>query len=190
MFLLAGHGTTAATLTFTLSLPGRRPEAQQRLHVEVDAVLGGRPAGAEDLAALPYTTMVVREALRLYPPAWILPRQSAAEARIDGYAIPAGPMAFACPWVTHRHPGFWDEHARFCPDRFKADAARPRYAYFSFGGGPHTCIGVHFAMLEAGLLLATVAQAFSLAAPAAAPALMPAVTLQPRDPVPIVLTPR
>lgn len=189
VFMLAGHETTATTMTFALYLLGRQPDVQERLQNEVDAVLSGRTPDADDAAALTYAAMVVKEALRLYPPAWALPRQAVADESVGGYTIPAGPIVFACQWVTHRHPEFWDDPARFDPDRFvpDAEADRHRYAYFPFGGGPHSCIGVHFAMLETVILLATIAQAFSVECDLAEVALVPAVTLRPRDPVPLRL---
>lgn len=192
VFLLAGHETTATTLTFALYLLGRHPRAQRRLHDEVDAVLDGRAPGAEDVAALRYTAMVVKEAMRLYPPAWALARQAVEDTEVGGYAIPAGPLVFTCPWLTHRHPAVWDEPTRFDPERFAPDAEadRPRYAFFPFGGGPHTCIGVHFALQETAIVLATIAQAFSLTSEAATVPLVPAISLRPRDPVRVALSRR
>lgn len=192
VFLLAGHETSATALTFALHLLGRHPRVREQLQAEVDAVLAGRTPDADGTAALSYTAMVVKEAMRLYPPAWALARQAVTDTQIGGSTVPAGPLVFVCPWVTHRHPDFWEEPARFRPERFtsEAESTRPRYAYFPFGGGPHTCIGVHFALQEMVILLATVAQAFSLQAPAGEVRLVPAISLRPRDPVWVRLTRR
>lgn len=158
--LLAGHETTANALTWTLYLLARHPEAMERLSDEVESVLGDRVPGAADLAALPYTERVIREAMRLFPPIWILERRALAEDEIGGYRIPAGSTVEVSPWVTHRHPAFWDEPERFDPDRFTPErsAGRPQLAYIPFGAGPRYCVGGHFAMTEALVILARVSR--------------------------------
>ena len=166
IFLLAGHETTATSLAFSLHLLARHPDAQARARDEVDAVLGGRRPGAGDLAALPYVTKVLKEAMRLYPAAVATGRRARTDVEVERFHIPAGANVFVSPWVTHRHPDYWDDPERFDPERFtpEAEAARPRYAWFPFGGGPRACIGQHFSMLESILALAMVLQAYELAA--------------------------
>jgi cytochrome P450 len=162
--LLAGHETTANTLTWTWYLLSQSPEIERRLHTELNEVLGGRVPTVEDLPALKYTRMILEEALRLYPPAPILSRKAIADDELQGYPIAANSMILISPYVTHRHPAFWEEPEQFDPERFRPErsAARPPYAYFPFGGGPRICIGNHFAMMEAQLILATVAQRYRL----------------------------
>lgn len=163
VFLLAGHETTATALAFALHLLARHPEERRRARDEVDRVLGGpggRAPTAEDMEALPYLTMVVKEAMRLYPSAPIIGRRAVTGTEIDGIRIPAGADVFVSPWVTHRHPDHWADPERFDPERFtpEAEAARPRYAWFPFGGGPRACIGQHLSMLESVLALAVLLQ--------------------------------
>jgi cytochrome P450 len=166
IFLLAGHETTATALAFALDLLARHPEERRRVHEEVDAVLGGRAPTAADMPALPYLTMVVKEAMRLYPSAPVVGRRAVADAEIDGVRIPAGADVLVSPWVTHRHPDHWTDPDRFDPERFtpEAEAARPRYAWFPFGGGPRACIGRHLSMLESVLGLAVLLRAYDFEA--------------------------
>ncbi|MEV4611109.1 cytochrome P450 [Kitasatospora sp. NPDC049258] len=166
IFLLAGHETTATSLTFALYLLGRHPELQARARAEVRSVLGdGRPPRAEDLAALPYLTQVLKEAMRLYPAAPAIGRRAAAACVVDGVPIPAGADVLVAPYVTQRHPEHWVDPERFDPDRFtpEREARRHRYAWFPFGGGPRACIGQHFSMLESVLGLAVLLRAFEVA---------------------------
>ncbi|HEY0753209.1 MAG TPA: cytochrome P450 [Ktedonobacteraceae bacterium] len=158
--LLAGHETTANTLTWTWYLLSEHPEVERRLHAELHGVLGGRVPTVEDLPDLKYTRMVLEEALRLYPAAPLLSRKAIADDELKGCHVPANSMILISPYAMHRHPAFWEEPERFEPERFAPEpsAARPAYAYFPFGGGPRVCIGNHFAMMEAQLILATVAQ--------------------------------
>jgi cytochrome P450 len=162
--LLAGHETTANALTWTWYLLSQHPQAAERLRQELAGVLAGRPPGIDDLPALPYSRMVVQEALRLYPPAWIISRKAEQDDVIGGYPIPAGTVVSLSPYVMHRHPEFWPSPEAFDPDRFDPVQAesRPAYAYFPFGGGPRLCIGRDFAMQEALLILAAMAQRFDL----------------------------
>ncbi|MFJ9748357.1 cytochrome P450 [Streptomyces chartreusis] len=167
IFLLAGHETTATALAFALHLLARHPEEQGRVREEVDRVLGGpggRPPTAADMEELPYLTMVLKEAMRLYPSAPVVGRRSVADAEIDGVRIPAGADILISPWVTHRHPDHWPDPERFDPGRFtpEAEAGRPRYAWFPFGGGPRACIGQHLSMLESVLGLAVLLREFEL----------------------------
>ncbi|MFB6519808.1 cytochrome P450 [Streptomyces sp. NPDC056401] len=166
IFLLAGHETTATSLAFSLHLLARHPELQDRARAEITAVLGDRTPGAADLDRLPYLTQVLKEAMRLYPAAPVLGRRSVAAAEVDGHTIPAGADVIVAPWVTHRHPGYWPDPERFDPDRFtpEAEAARPRYAWMPFGGGPRACIGQHFSMLESVIALAMLLRAYEFEA--------------------------
>ncbi len=160
----AGHETTSNALTWTWYLLSQHPDVTARLHEEVDQVLGRGPDGRlptlDDLPRLPYTEMVIKESLRLYPPAWVLgARQAAVATEIDGYPIPEGGAVLISPYVMHRQARYYPDPERFHPER---EAELPRYAYIPFGGGPHVCIGNSFAMMEAQLLLATIAQRFRL----------------------------
>ncbi|MBT2467046.1 cytochrome P450 [Streptomyces sp. ISL-66] len=166
IFLLAGHETTATSLSFSLHLLARHPELQDRAREEIAAVLGGRTPGAADLDRLPYLTQVLKEAMRLYPAAPVMGRRSVHATEIDGHTVPAGADVILAPWVTHRHPGYWPDPERFDPDRFtpEAEAARPRYAWFPFGGGPRACIGQHFSMLESVIALAMILREYEFEA--------------------------
>jgi cytochrome P450 len=192
IFLLAGHDTTALALTFALHLLGRHPAAARRLRDEVDDVLGDRRPTADDFEALAYTAMVLKEAMRLYPPAWGVGRRTAAGDRIGGCDIPPGADVAVSAWVTHRHPDFWDDPERFDPERFapEREAARHRHAYFPFGAGPRACIGQYFSMLEAVIALAVIAQHYEVSSLTERVPLAPRITLHPAAPVPGRLTAR
>ncbi|MGW1880878.1 cytochrome P450 [Streptomyces sp. NPDC001970] len=166
IFLLAGHETTATSLAFALHLLARHPEQQERARSEAVHVLSGRVPEAYDLDALPYLTRVLKEAMRLYPAGPVIGRRAVAAAEIEGHTIPAGADVIVAPWVTHRHPRYWDAPERFDPDRFTPDREkeRPRYAWFPFGGGPRACIGQHFSMLESVLALSMILRAYELRA--------------------------
>ncbi len=188
--LLAGHETTANALGWTFYLLSGAPEVEEKLHAELDQVLGGRLPTVEDLAHLPYLMMVLQESMRLYPPAWAISRAVIADDEIMGYRVPAGANVLMSQWVTHRHPDFWSDPNRFEPERFTPDqvAKRPRYAYFPFGGGPRLCIGDQFAQIEARLILATVLQNFRLRLAQAEPVEPePLVTLRPRGGIQMTL---
>jgi len=190
--LLAGHETTANALTWTFYLLANTPEVETKLHDELDHVLGGSAPSVEDLPRLPYTAMVIQEAMRLYPPAWAISRAAVADDVILGYRIPAGSVVLLSQWVTQRHPDFWDEPLRFRPERFAPDEVtrRSRYTYFPFGGGPRLCIGEQFALVEARLILATIAQSYRLRlATDQAVAPEPLVTLRPRGGISMLLEP-
>jgi len=126
----------------------------------------GAPPALADLPRLPYTEMAIKESMRLYPPAWGIGRRAIRDFELNGYRIPAGANVFLLQWVTHRDPRFFPDPERFDPERWRDDPIRrgrlPRFAYFPFGGGPRVCIGAGFAMMEATLLLATLAQRFRL----------------------------
>jgi cytochrome P450 len=180
---LAGHETTANALTWTWYLLSQNPECEQRLHQELDAVLGGRAATATDLPALRYTEMVFTEAMRLYPPAWAIGRMSLEAFELGGMKIGAGSILIASPYVMHRDPRWFPEPDRFDPERWTPEArdTRPRFSYFPFGGGARVCIGERFAWMEGVLILATLAQKWRLrAAPGQKVELLPLITLRTR----------
>ncbi len=164
VMLFAGHETTAATLTWAFYLLSQHPEVEQRLQAELSEVLAGRAPAIDDLPKLRYNRMVIDETLRLYPPAWSMSRQSLDEDVIGGYRLPAGASLNVCINNVHRDPRFWDEPDRFDPERFLPErgANRPHFAYLPFGGGPRLCIGNQFALTEAQLVLAMVAQQYEL----------------------------
>lgn len=165
-FLLAGHETTALALSWTWHLLAQHTEAEQKLHSELDNVLGGRVPAFADLPALAYTDSVIKESMRLYPPAWSLARTVTSDIELRGYAIPAGANIVMSQWVMHHDERYFPVPHKFNPDRWLDPAIRklPRFAYFPFGGGPRQCIGAAFAQMEAVLLLATIAQRFRLVA--------------------------
>jgi cytochrome P450 len=162
--LLAGHETTALALSWTWFLLGQHPDAQSRMAAEIAEVLGDRPASADDLPSLKFTESVVTEAMRLYPPAWAIGRESTQPFELGGYSFPAGTTIFIIPWVLHRDSRYFEEPEAFRPERWMGSLARelPRFAYMPFGGGPRICIGQRFAMIEAVLVLTTMAQRFSM----------------------------
>jgi cytochrome P450 len=187
---VAGHETTSNALTWAWHLLSQHPEAESRLHAEVDEALGGRVPTVADLPRLPYARLIIDETMRLYPPAWITNRQAVADDQVRGYRIPAGAVMFISPYVTHRLPEFWPDPEAFDPERFTPErsAGRPHFAYFPFGGGPHQCIGKGFALVEAHLVLATVAQHYRLRAAPGHPARpLALVTLRPRGGMPMIL---
>ena len=191
VFLLAGHETTANALTATLYLLGRHPSEQERVAAEATEVLDGRGAPSpEDLPALVWTRAALREGLRLYPPAYLTERITTKPVRIGGYQVPPGVMVLVAPWTTHRHPEWWPEPERFQPARFVGSEDRPHYAYFPFGGGPRGCIGEHFALLEATIVLATLLARYRVTASGAELRVRPLVTLRPAGPVTAWLDPR
>lgn len=162
--LLAGHETTASTLSWTLHLLDEHPLVRERVRQEVIEVLGDRPPDFEDLHRLTYTTMVIEEVMRLYPPVWILPRKAQAEDEIGGFHVPAGAEVLVCPYTLHRHPGFWDAPDRFDPERFGPGRAggRHRYAYIPFGAGPRVCVGSNLGVLEATVVIAVLVRELEL----------------------------
>lgn len=182
---LAGHETTALALAHTLYLLSKHPDVERRLHAELDRVLGGRLPTADDVRALAYTERVLKEAMRLYPPAWTIGREAAEDLEVGGVHIPKGAQLLLSPWVVHRDPRWFPNPEGFDPDRWapEVSGALPRYAYFPFGGGPRTCIGSHFAMMEATLLLAVIAQRYRIELlPGERLELEPSVTLRQKGP--------
>ena len=193
----AGHETTANALTFTWYLLARHPEAAGRLYDEVDRALGGRPPTADDTDRLPFVRAVLAESMRLYPPAWLVVRQAKEAVQIapKGYALPAEGVVIMSQWVAHHDPRWWPRPDEFVPDRWLDPAARdarPRYAYFPFGGGPRSCIGEAFAWTEAILVIAALAQRWrmELAQPDKPLRLLPTITLRTKDPIPMRLRQR
>lgn len=163
--LLAGHETTSNALTWTFYLLAQHPEVAAKLFAEVDTVLAGRAPGLPDLPQLPYTAKVVKESMRLYPPAWILnARRVVADTKLGGHVVEGGSDLFIAPYVMHRLARYFDAPNEFQPERFtpEFEDSLPRFAYMPFGGGPRVCIGNSFAMMEATLLLATISSNFSL----------------------------
>jgi cytochrome P450 len=155
---LAGHETTALTLAHTLYLLSRHPDVERALHEEVARVLGDRAPTAADVKALPYTERVLKESMRLYPPAWTLGREAHEEVVVQGRRLPKGAQIMVSQWVVHRDPRWFPNPEGFDPDRWLPERAKsiPRFAYFPFGAGPRVCIGNHFAMMEATLILALI----------------------------------
>ncbi len=158
--LVGGHETTALGMAWLWKLLAENPKAEEELHHELDTVLAGAPPCADDLPRLPYTFAVFQETIRLYPPVWNKARTATEADIIDGHAIPRGATVLVSPWFTHRHKAFWPEPELFNPRRFIHSVPLHRYAYFPFGGGRHQCLGMHFANMEATLLLARLAQQF------------------------------
>jgi len=162
---VAGHETTSNALTWTWYLLSEHPAAEARLHAELDAVLGNRLPALADLPRLPYTLQVIKEAMRLYPPAWVVNvRRAAAGTTLGPYALREGDRLWLSPFVMHRRPLYFPDPERFDPDRWTPERERalPKFAYMPFGGGPRVCIGNGFALMEAHLIVAVVARRFRL----------------------------
>lgn len=159
---LAGHETTAVALSWTWWLLAQHPEVEAKLHAELHSVLHGRTPTLDDLPGLRYTDRVITESMRLYPPAWGMARMAIEDTEIAGYKVRKGSGVTVAQWAVHRDPRWYDEPEEFRPERWEGDLAKriPRFAYFPFGGGPRQCIGNAFAMMETGLVLATIAQHF------------------------------
>lgn len=190
---LAGHETTANALSWTWYLLSQYPEVDQKLGAELAAVLGGRAPTLADLPLLPYTNMVITETMRLYPPAWLVSREAVADFEMRGYRFKKGTNVLMSQYTMHRHPGFFAEPDRFWPERWENGLAKqlPTYAYFPFGGGPRLCIGKSFAIMEAVLVLATLAQKFRAdLAPGHPVEPEPVVTLRPKHGLQMVLQSR
>ncbi|HTI52318.1 MAG TPA: cytochrome P450 [Planctomycetaceae bacterium] len=187
---LAGHETTANALAWTWSLLATHPAVADRLRDELASALDGRPPTAADVPHLVYTGQILQESMRLYPPAYTFGREATADVELGGYRIRKGTTVLISQWVMHRDPRFFERPDAFDPDRWSAACGKgvPRYAYFPFGGGPRTCVGNSFAMLEATLVLATIASRFQVTlAPGAAIAPRASVTLRPQNGVPCVI---
>ncbi|WP_158059035.1 cytochrome P450 [Halorussus halophilus] len=186
--LLAGHDTTALTLTYTWYLLSQHPEVEQRVHEEIDEVLDGDPPATTDVSELSYVERVIDESMRLYPPVYTMFREATEPVVLGGYRIPEGAAIMVSQWAMHRSERYWDDPDAFDPDRWTRDEDRPRFAYFPFGGGPRHCIGKHLAKLEAKLILARTAQQYRLEyARENEPELWPTLTMHPRDGMPMDL---
>lgn len=180
---LAGHETTASAMTWFWYLLSQHPEVEAKVHAEIDAVLDGSLPTLDHLAHLHYTDMVLHEAMRLYPPVWLIGRQALNSFSVGGYHIPAGSLLILSPYVVHRDPRYFPDPTCFDPIRWtpEARAERPKFSFFPFGGGPRQCIGEAFAWMETALVVATVAQQWKLRLMPDHPvALLPLVTLRPR----------
>ena len=157
---VAGHETTANALAWTFYLLGQHPEVEQKVADEIKTALDGRLPTLADLPKMPYLEMVVKESMRLYPPAWTVSREAQSDFEVGGYTIPKGSIIMMSMYVVHHDGRYWDQPDAFLPVRFAAanEENIPKYAYFPFGGGPRVCIGNQFAMMEAQLVLATILQ--------------------------------
>ena len=182
--LLAGYDTTASAITWTWYLLSQNPSITDKLYDEVDRVLAGRLPEYEDLSDMPYSRMVFDEALRYYPPAWILGRKALEDDELGGYDIPGGTIIAISPFAVHRHKDFWEDPEKFDPERFSPERSEGRhhFAYLPFGAGPRQCIGNNFALMEAGLIIAMIAQRYRLQ-------LVPGQTIKP-EPIFILRPPR
>ncbi len=190
---LAGHETTASTLSWTWWLLARNPAVEAKLHAELDSVLGDRAPTFDDLPRLAYTGHVITESLRLYPAAWGMARLVVEDHEIAGYPVTKGMGVAMAQWVVHRDPRWYDSPEEFRPERWEDDLLKrlPRFAYFPFGGGPRQCIGNSFALMEATLILATIARKFRLRLVANHPVVpLASITLRPRHGVRVTLESR
>ena len=190
---IAGHETTANAMAFTLYLLAKHPEIKARLQKELTEVLGNGELSFEKLQRLEYTTMVIKESMRLYPPAWMLPREAAKDDTIGGYPIKKGDKVLASPYAMQRSPRYWKNPEEFNPERFTTENMKqmPRYAYFPFGGGQRLCVGNNFAMMEMQIILAKLCAQFDFTlAPGFELELLPLITLRPKEGVPMNLVKR
>jgi cytochrome P450 len=190
---LAGHETTALTLAWTWYLLGNHPEVEKKFHAELDEVLGGREPSLADLPRLKYTEQIVKESMRLYPPAYGMGREAIDDCVISDYRVPSGTQVFMFQWATQRDARFYNEPIAFIPERWtdEFEARLPKYAYFPFGGGPRACIGASFAMMEIILVLATIGQKFRLELVPDHPiTILPAMSLRPKEGIKVTLRER
>jgi cytochrome P450 len=185
-FFIAGHETVSSALTWAFYLLSQNPDCWRKLKAEVDDVLGGRTPTVDDVPNLKYTEYVLLEAMRHYPPIFVLMRRALEDDQIGGYHIPKDSTVVLCAYVTHRHPDFWENPEGFDPERFTPErsAGLPRMAYFPYGGGPRKCIGNTFAAIEMPVVVAMVAQRYRLdLIPGQVVFPEPAISLRPRDPL-------
>lgn len=181
--LLAGHETMANALTWSFYLISQHPDVEAKLHAELDTVLTGRLPTVDDVGQLRYTRMIFAEALRLYPPVWLMGRHALNDYKIDSYVIPAGSLVFISQYVMHHDPRYFPDPFRFDPERWtpEAQAAQPKFAYLPFSGGPRHCIGEQFAWMEGVLIIATLTQEWRMRlVPGHSVELQPLITLRPK----------
>ena len=191
-FIAAGHETTAITLVWTLYLLSQYPQVRIKLQDEIRSVLAGREPTIDELAKIPYLDWVLDESMRLYPPAWLQMRFVAKESEIDGTKLPVGTLLILSQWVMHRLPEIWQDAEVFKPERW--DPANEQHippgAYFPFGGGPRTCIGMPLAQLEARIILASILQRYTpQPIPGYTPGFQPTITLRPKRHLEVTLMP-
>lgn len=187
---LAGHETTALTLTWSWYLLSQHPAVEKKLVEEWQRVLNGRAANPSDLAALPYTAAVISEAMRLYPPVYVIGREAVTDLELGGYRVKRGYTVLMSQWVNHRDPKYFADPERFSPERWLDGLATrlPKFAYYPFGGGQRICIGSHFALMEAAIILSTVGQKYKFTlAPDAVIDIKPQITLPPKYGMPATL---
>jgi cytochrome P450 len=178
--LQAGHDTVSDAISWTWFLVAKHPDVRERVEREVDSTLGARPPQFEDLPGLAYTTRVILESMRIYPPAWVFARTPLEDDVIGGYHIPAKSLVVISPYVTHHLPDIWGNPETFDPDRFLPERSegRPRFAYYPFSAGPRQCVGAGVAMLEAQMIISMTAQRYQLSAtPGLSPGLKPRISL-------------
>ena len=188
---VGGFDTPSLAIAWTWYLLAKHPAVAQRLHEEADAVLGDRAAESADLPKLAFTQMVLKESMRLYPPAWLLGREAIKDTELGGVAIPAGSTVLISQWVMHRDPRYFDDALAFRPERWEEDRSFPRFAYFPFGGGPRVCIGAAFATMECTLVIAMIARRFRFAMATDNPVEPHAtMTLRPKGGMPARIAPR
>jgi len=189
---LAGHETTALTLSWAWYLLAQHPAVEAKLAAEWDGVLGGRLPTPDDLPRLTYTEHVIQEAMRVYPPVYLIGREPLTDVELGGYRVRKGTTVFFSQWVSHRDPKYFDDPESFRPERWADGLAKrlPKYAYYPFGGGPRLCIGNGFAMMEGVLLLATLGRRWHFTLELGPVTPWPTITLKPMPGVPAVLRAR
>ncbi len=190
---LAGHETTALALSWTWYLLATHPEVEKKFHDELADVLGGKTPTVADMPRLPYTEMIAKETMRLYPPAYAVGREALEDTEIGGFRIPRKSQLFAFQWVTHRDERYFENPEAYEPERWTPERADkiPKYAYFPFGGGPRQCIGNYFAMMEIVLLLATIGQRFRFSmVPDYKVEVLPVLSLRPKSGIQVVVNER
>jgi cytochrome P450 len=191
-FLAAGHETTAIALVWTFYLLSQYPQVRIQLQDEIRSVLAGREPTIDDLARIPYLDWVLNESMRLYPPAWLQMRFVARETELDGVQLPVGTMLILSQWVNHRLPDIWEDAEVFKPERWDPANGQqvPPGAYFPFGGGPRTCIGMPLAQMEARIILASILQTYTpQPVPGYTPGFQPVITLRPKQHLQVTLMP-
>jgi cytochrome P450 len=190
---LAGHETTALTLAWSWYLISQHPNVEESLVSEWRQVLNGRTPRADDLSSLPYTSAVIAESMRLYPPVYALGREASTDLQLGGYRVKRGYTVLMSPWVSHRDPKYFPDPERFWPERWRDGLATriPKYAYFPFGGGQRLCVGNNFALMEASIILPAVGQKFRFTLDAGAVIdIKLQMTLLPKHGIPATLQPR